>query len=274
VIYIVLPVHNRREITRGFVECLARQTSRDYRLVLVDDGSTDGTAEVVRSIIPSAVVLRGDGKLWWAGALQQALDWLRGAGLRDDDLVLVINDDVRFDADYLERAARIMASKPRTLVLSRFRGDAGEAIETGVSADLRLLTFEIAESPDRINCLSTRGLFANWATIREIGPLHPHLLPHYLSDYEFTIRAHRKGFRCETSGELLVVPNHETTGIRAVSTGAGTPLGSLFSKRSTGNPIYWTSFVMLAVPARWKLAAIARVWRRAARTMLATLRAT
>ena len=48
-IYILLPVHNRREVTRGFVECLAAQTFSDYHLVLIDDGSTDGTAEMVQA---------------------------------------------------------------------------------------------------------------------------------------------------------------------------------------------------------------------------------
>ena len=69
-IYILLPVHNRKEITRGFVECLKAQTFQDYRLVLIDDGSNDGTADMVKESIPSVTVLRGIGDWWWAGSLQ------------------------------------------------------------------------------------------------------------------------------------------------------------------------------------------------------------
>ena len=93
-IYILLPVHNRKEITRGFIECLKTQTFQDYHLVLIDDGSNDGTAVMVKEHIPSATVLRGTGDWWWAGSLQQGIEWLRQQKVHDDDAVLMINDDV------------------------------------------------------------------------------------------------------------------------------------------------------------------------------------
>ena len=49
--YILLPVHNRREITQKFIECLKSQTYQNYKLVLIDDGSSDGTAAMVQSQI-------------------------------------------------------------------------------------------------------------------------------------------------------------------------------------------------------------------------------
>ena len=47
-LYILLPVHNRCDITREFIDCLKAQTFQDYHLVLIDDGSTDGTEQMVR----------------------------------------------------------------------------------------------------------------------------------------------------------------------------------------------------------------------------------
>ena len=44
-VYILLPVHNRRAITVRMAEALRGQTRQDFQLVLVDDGSTDGTAD-------------------------------------------------------------------------------------------------------------------------------------------------------------------------------------------------------------------------------------
>ena len=40
-LYILLPVHNRREITRDFIDYLEAQTWQNYHLVLIDDESTD-----------------------------------------------------------------------------------------------------------------------------------------------------------------------------------------------------------------------------------------
>ncbi|MCK5537931.1 MAG: glycosyltransferase family 2 protein, partial [Bacteroidales bacterium] len=38
-IYIILPVHNRKKITEKFIKCLVKQTYQDFKLILVDDGS-------------------------------------------------------------------------------------------------------------------------------------------------------------------------------------------------------------------------------------------
>ena len=54
-IYILLPVHNRVEITTRFCECLLLQSYANYKLILIDDGSTDGTADVVKSIVSNTV---------------------------------------------------------------------------------------------------------------------------------------------------------------------------------------------------------------------------
>ena len=58
-IYILLPVHNRRDQTKTFIDCLTAQTYQNYHLILIDDGSTDGTAEMVQSKIPLAIIIKG-----------------------------------------------------------------------------------------------------------------------------------------------------------------------------------------------------------------------
>jgi len=273
-VYILLPVHNRKEITQGFVECLAAQTFSDYHLVLIDDGSTDGTAEMVCARIQSTTVLRGNGNWWWAGSLQQGLKWLKANSVNDQAVVLFINDDVRFAHDYLERAVGLMTDKNHALLLSRFwKPGSGDIIETGVTADLRCLRFKVADSAERINCLSTRGLFAHWEDIRSIGGFHPVVLPHYLSDYEYTIRAYRKGFKCETSADLLIEPNMETTGYREMGEMPFARfLQRLCSKKSAVNPLYWSSFVLLASEPIWVIPNLFRVWFRTSKQVIRAYR--
>ena len=273
-IHILLPVHNRREITRSFVQCLSAQTYSDYHLILIDDGSKDGTEEMVRQYVPSLTVLRGGGNLWWAGSLQRGVNWLAENRTADDALVLIINDDVHIPSNYLEQAVSVMKTKKSTLLLSRNRrSDNGEVKESGIHADLRALSFQVADVPEKINCLSTRGLFAYWKDIRHIGGFHPILLPHYLSDYEFTIRAHRKGFGCETNAVIWLESNDLTTGfheIREIS--FMKYIRKYFSKRSTGNPIYWSSFILLTCRPALILPHLYRIWRNAARDLRRALR--
>ncbi|HKB58607.1 MAG TPA: glycosyltransferase [Gallionellaceae bacterium] len=268
-IYILLPVHNRREVTRDFVACLKAQTAGDFHLVLMDDGSTDGTADMVRENIPDATVLRGNGDWWWAGSLQRGLDWLKENVTDRDALILFINDDVRFHPDYLARAEKVMAGRRHVLMLSRLRSlENGNIGESGITADMKRLRFEVARSAQDINCLSTRGLFIHWGDVQAIGDFYPRLLPHYLSDYEYTMRARRKGFSCETSAELVIEANQETTGYHSI---AERPfrayMGRYFSKKSPGNPVYWSSFVMLTCSPLWIVLNLARIWAGAARNI-------
>lgn len=269
-IYILLPVHNRKEITRGFVECLKAQTFSDYHLILIDDGSTDGTTQMVRENITSVTILEGFGDWWWAGSLQQGINWLKKQKIDNNALVLFINDDVSFFPDYLARAVTILNNNRGSLVLSRFlMQESNEIVETGVCADLQHLTFKIADKADQINCLSTRGLFAYWEDILNIGGFYPILLPHYLSDYEYSIRAHRKGFKCVSSEDLLIIPNLETTGYHHIKKkNFNSFLNDYFSKKSASNPIYWSSFVLLTSKSKYMVQNVSRVWIRAGKSII------
>jgi glycosyltransferase involved in cell wall biosynthesis len=55
VIGAVVPVHNRRDNLELLLRSLEHQTCTDFHVVVADDGSTDGTAELVRRLARSPV---------------------------------------------------------------------------------------------------------------------------------------------------------------------------------------------------------------------------
>jgi GT2 family glycosyltransferase len=237
--------------------------------LLIDDGSTDGTDEMVKAKVKNLSVIKGKGDWWWAGSLQQGIFWLKKHGSADS-LVLSINDDVCFEPVYLEKACQVMENKKKVLMLSRNKyQNRIEIHETGVHANLRGLTFKVTKNPEMINCLSTKGLFLHYADLLAIGDFYPVLLPHYLSDYEFTIRAYKKGFKCETSADLLIEPNEETTGYHKINEKSFLDfLKKFFSKKSASNPLYWCSFSMLVSEPLWIVPNLMIIWVRTLRTIL------
>lgn len=99
----VLACHGRSATTsRCLTSLFTQQLPAGITLdaVLVDDGSPDDTVAMVTSDFPSVRLLRGDGGLWWAGAMIQGL----AEAARDNpDFLLWLNDDVQLDPDTLAR---------------------------------------------------------------------------------------------------------------------------------------------------------------------------
>lgn len=50
---VILPTYNRRQLVRESIESVLNQTYRNVELIVVDDGSTDGTDQLVRTISPA-----------------------------------------------------------------------------------------------------------------------------------------------------------------------------------------------------------------------------
>ena len=244
-------MHNRKDITEQFIKCLCVQTLNNYHLILIDDGSTDGTEEMVRSFVSEykVTIIKGNGKLWWAGGLQQGIKWLK-KNTSQDALVIFINDDVIFDNNFLEIGVGIIERKKNTLLLAKLIDtNTGIIKESGVSADLSKLSFKVAENSNNINCLSTRGLFLRLEDINNIGGFYPNILPHYWSDYEFTIRAKRKGLSLYTCDKLYLYADESQTGFHYIyEHNLLEFLKKYFSKRSVPNPVYKSVFILLSCP--------------------------
>lgn len=261
-IHIILPVHNRAHLTAGFVDCLLAQSDRDFHVLLVDDGCIDGTVEIATARLADVEVIRGDGNLWWAASVQKGIDRLEAQGVGGDAIVLIANDDTTFGSDFLARARTWLAAHPRSMLQAVPIDPAtGEVIDRGIAIEWPSLGMRPVKQGEEIDCLATRCLFARLADVRTAGGFRPRLLPHYLSDYEFTIRARHRGIALATSDDVRVNLSRQTTGVRSTQ---ALPLGQFlhvaFSRRHSFNPLYFSIFVLLAAPPRHVPLGLLRVW--------------
>ncbi len=245
-LFILLPVFNRSSITQAFAKQLSEQNIRNFKLILIDDASTDDTVIKVKEILPGTVVLNGGGNAWWAGSLQIAYKYLI-ENVKEPFDVLLINDDTSFNINFLEIGLKYLNQFPSNLIkATEIEVENRQAPFTSVFFNIAKNKFEINNDPEFANCTTTRGLFMNDNVFKKIGGFYPDLLPHYLSDYEYTIRAVRKGHKILCPEDLKVTIDLSTTGLQTLRfTGFVKYFRDLFSKRYAANPIYYINFIML-----------------------------
>lgn len=269
-ILIILPVHNRRNITEKYILSLKKQNV-SYHLLLLDDGSTDGTEEMVRSHIgeEKLSVVRGVGDWWWGGSIYQGYLWVKekiaSGQLNENAFVFFSNDDLTFEEGFLEEGMFFLNGKEKTLLLAGgYDKNTKEFADGGVHVNWALFKFTQTEDKTKINCLSTRALIFRAKDFVEIGGGNPKILPHYLSDYDFTLRAARKGFTLSAEKNWKIYVDFGATGYHKIRERSFLVfLKKFFSKKSEANPVTWSAFVMLAVPFPWKISVFLLVWLRA-----------
>jgi GT2 family glycosyltransferase len=264
-VFVVIPVYNRLGHTLACLESLAAQRYAQMTVIVVDDGSTDGTALALRDQYPQVVLLRGNGNLWWSGATNMGIEWaMRHCG--SSDYVLTLNNDTTVGPGYIASLLSLALSTEPSIVGSvsvdsvdeRTIVDGGSmvawtsakwwSINRGRSLQDCLREGIRFTEP---SCLPGRGTLIPVDCLHRVGLFDARRLPHYAADYEFSIRAARAGYRLLMSYEAPVISDVEATGISIKQHLPWRKLGQVFfSRRSPSCLLYRWRFAVLAAPRR------------------------
>jgi GT2 family glycosyltransferase len=203
-IEVVTPVHNRKELTLRCLESLqhADLTGIEMHVIVVDDGSTDGTADALAQQFPGVQVISGDGNLWYTEGTNVGL---KAALETDPDFILAINNDCEFDPAFLQRMLETARANPRSVI--------GGVL---VSWDDRKRVFQVApkwnvwwggmrhwvkqtvdtlpKEPWEVELIVGNCVLFPAAAIREVGLMDAKRLPQY-GDAEYTPRMRKAGWK-------------------------------------------------------------------------------
>jgi GT2 family glycosyltransferase len=215
-LFIIIPVHNRAKLTRDCLLSLRQQTTKNFTVVVIDDGSTDGTSEMIKSSFPEVVLLSGDGNLWWSGATNLGVRYALEHGATH---VMTLNDDVTAEADFVEKMMFWAEKHPRALLgavaLDRDTRRliyGGEIINWKWASYVELvdvLKTEEQHGLHEVTQLPGRGLLVPAEVFSKIGLFDANHFPQAVADHDFTRRAISAGYRafCNYDAKVLVYSN-------------------------------------------------------------------
>ena len=198
----LLTCFNRKEKT---LQCLRGLSAQELpegvviEIVLVDDGSRDGTAEAVLAEFPGARVIRGDGSLYWCGGMRKA--W-REAAASDPDHYLLLNDDTLLLPGAL-RALLEIAGTPdsRVIAVAAIRDPhTGKAAYGGIRHKTGLVA--AGGKLETCNTFNANAVLVPRPVYRELGIFHE-TYTHGMGDFDYGYQATRRGMHVIQSADFL-----------------------------------------------------------------------
>jgi GT2 family glycosyltransferase len=265
----IITSFNRRKKTLACLRSLSMQdlpSDVSVAVYLLDDASSDGTADAVRAEFPKIRLLSGNGNYFWNGGMRIAFQ----AAIDDGyDFYLWLNDDVVLYTDFLAKlleaheTASISRSFPNIIVGAVRDPKTSELTYSGFNRASRWHPFKfekLTPNPSRLlECETMNGncVLIPSAVPKDIGNLDP-IYVQRAGDMDYGFRARKAGAKiwiaqnyvgeCEPNQRFMIWGNPELTVPQRLKL-LNTPHGLQFRPwfhfaRKHGGP-FWLIFAIL-----------------------------
>jgi len=244
-LFIVIAVFNRKEITLNCISLLHDQDYQEFNVVVVDDGSSDGTYEAIRTEYPEVHLIKGTGDWWWTKSTNEGIKFAINKGA---DTILILNNDIIFSENYLSKMVNISKHNPKAIIgsLDITKEEPKRIFFSGVKRIIWWKAKQIKyhkgydlydptmNGLHKSICLNGRGTIIPVEVFNKIGFLDEERLPQYASDFDLTIRADKAGISTFISWDAVVYSYVKETGAGKpfIKQSFGVFLKSFFGKYS------------------------------------------
>lgn len=206
-IAVLLTCFNRKlktkECLSSFINIIKKYPEYNFDIYLVDDHSTDGTAEMIKETFPSVNLISGNGSLFWAGGMRLAWKIALDSSQIYDGFLL-INDDVCFIDTFwdiiceTDKYVELHYGMRGIYTLSTADKDTGNISYGGHCLRKKLFKHSYyqvypSDQPQECELTNANILFVSSNVVKSIGILDTHYT-HFLADFDYSLTAKQNGF--------------------------------------------------------------------------------
>ncbi len=199
----LITCHNRKNTTLVCLQNLFNcklPTNWKIEVFLVDDGSTDGTANSVKKQFPQVNVIQGNGQLFWNRGMHLA--WQTAINRKAFDGYLWLNDDT------------ILFPKALNSLIDDADKQLHKSIICGTTQSKKNYEFTYGGklsngallkpngSLQKCDMINGNCVLVSKFVYESIGMLDP-IFPHAIGDYEFGLRARKNNIDCFVASEVI-----------------------------------------------------------------------
>jgi GT2 family glycosyltransferase len=219
-IVFIIPTYNRIELLKKLLldlSILSRNAPYSIRIIVVNDGSTDNTSNLIKMYYPEIIIIEGSGDWWFTKSINKGLEI---ALTLNTEYIFTLNDDIRFPKNFGDMLNSVLPLRKNTIIKCAEKDIyTGNYTFLGGDIDLKYENSKYYVDLYKDTVLEklestfghTRGLLFPKRLIEEIGLLDIRF-KQYFGDVDFVLQAQKKGYKVIVYPELYINSYIELTG--------------------------------------------------------------
>lgn len=211
---VIIVNYNGERYLKDCLDSLHLQNFKDFEIILVDNDSSDGSADLVAGEYPDAILIRNPANRGFAEGTNQGIREAKG------EYILTLNNDTRLEHDFLETIVDPMEKDDKTgicaakmLFLDGRINSAGLCISRSGAAWNRGMFQEDRgqyDHPEEVFGASAGAALYRRSMLDEIGLFDEDFFM-YMEDVDLSFRARLAGWHCLYVPSAVVYHHHGGT---------------------------------------------------------------
>lgn len=212
-ITIIIPSCNGEAQLKILIPSLLKQTYKEYKLILVDNASNDGSIEYVTQEVPNSIILRLNTNCGFAKAVNEGIRY--SLNNLDSEYILLLNNDIELDPNFLIHGVEVFKNVPNASFVAgkmlnyynrEVIDDCGDSIKTdGGSPRARghseKDTGQYNKEEFIFGACAGAALYKK-EIFEKVGLFDEDFFAYY-EDIDLSFRAQLKGYKCYYDPKLL-----------------------------------------------------------------------